>query len=41
MVLAIGEEEQNLKIQLSARCHINLRYRYICMIPLKYNSILN
>lgn len=39
MVLAIGEEEQNLKIQLSARCHTNLRY--ICMIPLKYNSILN
>lgn len=39
MVLVIEQEVQNLKIQLSTKCHTNFKYIYIT--PLKYNSTLN
>lgn len=39
IVLAIGQELQNLRYNSQQKCHTNFKYVYIT--PLKYNSTLN
>ncbi|XP_054554375.1 endogenous retrovirus group K member 19 Env polyprotein-like [Talpa occidentalis] len=39
IVIAIGDEVQLLKQQLSTRCHVH--FRFICVTPLRYNSSLH
>ncbi|XP_054553976.1 endogenous retrovirus group K member 7 Env polyprotein-like isoform X2 [Talpa occidentalis] len=39
IVIALGDEVQLLKQQLSTRCHV--QFRFICVTPLRYNSSLH
>ena len=36
VVLGLGQEVENIKIQLSNRCHAS--FRYICIMPLAYDK---
>ena len=39
VVLVLGHEVENIKIQLSAKCHAS--FQYICIMPLPYNKSHN
>ena len=38
VVLEMGQEVANIKARLSTKCHV--KFQYICVTPLSYNSSL-
>ena len=36
VVIELGQEIENIKVQLSTKCHAN--FRYVCVTPLAYDK---